>query len=74
MNTVFFSTSGSTYRYRRISLPSLNTGSTRFRVCMTVSILEHLHEVNFNLCILLIYKTNFRRHFKQLIIMLLNIG
>ncbi|CAF0765748.1 unnamed protein product [Adineta ricciae] len=42
MSNLFFSVSGSTYR-RRISHLS-NITSTRFRVCVTVPILEHLHE------------------------------
>ena len=44
MSNLFFSISGSTYR-RRISHLS-NITSTRFRVCVTVPILEHLHEVS----------------------------
>lgn len=43
-SALFFSISGSTYRRRRNS--SLNMNSDRFHVCVTVSILEHLHEVN----------------------------
>jgi hypothetical protein len=43
-SSVFFSVSGSTYRHR-VNSPS-TTNSDRFRVCVTVPILEHLHEVN----------------------------
>ncbi len=43
-NDLFFSVSGSTYRYR--INPSSITNSERFHVCVTVSILEHFHEVN----------------------------
>jgi hypothetical protein len=39
--SLFFSVSGSTYR--RIFAPSSN----HFRICITASVLEHLHEVNF---------------------------
>jgi hypothetical protein len=41
-SSVFFSVSGSTYR-RRVNSPS-TTNSDRFRLCVTVPILEHLHE------------------------------
>lgn len=43
-SALFFSVSGSTYR-RRIN-SSLNLNSDRFRVSVTVPLLEHLHEVN----------------------------
>jgi hypothetical protein len=43
-SSLFFSVSGSTYR-RRINSSS-NISSDRFHVCVTVPILEHLHEVN----------------------------
>jgi hypothetical protein len=43
-SALFFSVSGSTYRRRRNS--SSPTDSHRFCVCVTVPILEHLHEVN----------------------------
>ncbi len=43
-SSLFFSISGSTYR-RRINSTS-TTNSDRFRVCVTVPILEHLHDVN----------------------------
>jgi hypothetical protein len=43
-SSLFFSISGSTYR-RRI-FPSSNATSDRFRVCVTVPVLEKLHEVN----------------------------
>jgi len=43
-NAIFFSVSGSTYRHR-INQSSM-TNSERFRVCVTVPILEHFHEVN----------------------------
>ncbi len=46
-SALFFSISGSTYRRRINSLPTTN--SDRFRICITVPILEHLHEVNSNL-------------------------
>ena len=42
-DALFFSVSGSTY-HRRVPA-STNTHSNRFRVCATVPILEHLHEV-----------------------------
>ncbi len=42
-SSLFFSVSGSTYR-RRINTSS-NIYSDRFRACVTVPILEHLHEV-----------------------------
>ncbi|CAF4335229.1 unnamed protein product, partial [Rotaria sordida] len=41
-NCLFFSVSGSTYRRQINSSTYMN--SDRFRVCLTVPILEHLHE------------------------------
>jgi hypothetical protein len=46
-SSLFFSISGSTYRRRITSTAATN--SDRFRVCVTVPILEHLHEVNQNI-------------------------
>ncbi|CAF2105312.1 unnamed protein product [Rotaria magnacalcarata] len=42
VDTLFFSVSGSTYLHRQIALS--NVTSTRFRVCLTVPVLEHIHE------------------------------
>ncbi|CAF4395196.1 unnamed protein product [Rotaria socialis] len=42
IDTLFFSVSGSTYLNRQIALS--NVTSTRFRVCLTVPVLEHIHE------------------------------
>lgn len=44
--TLFFSVSGSTYR-RQINSSSY-VYSNRFRVCLTVPLLEYLHEVRFS--------------------------
>ena len=43
-SSLFFSVSGSTYHRRIISSSHIN--SNRFHLCVTVPILEHLHEVN----------------------------
>ena len=45
IHSLLFSVCGSTYR-RRINPSSSNTTSERFRLCVTVPILEHLHDVN----------------------------
>lgn len=45
-NALFFSITGSTYRRQINSLSYVN--SERFRVCLTVPILEYLHEVKTN--------------------------
>jgi hypothetical protein len=41
IHSLFFSISGSTYHHRQ-----MNINSNRFCICITASVLEHLHEVN----------------------------
>lgn len=45
-NKKFFLLSGSTYH------PNRNLSFDRFHICLTVSILEHFHEVNIDRCII----------------------
>lgn len=52
MHSLLFSVCGSTYR-RRINPSTNNTTSDRFRLCVTVPILEHLHDVNSRKCFLI---------------------
>ena len=49
VHSLFFSVSGSTYRPRPNATTNTST-SARFRVCLTVPVLEHLHEVYLLLC------------------------
>ncbi|CAF1029135.1 unnamed protein product [Rotaria sordida] len=44
MNSLFFCVSGSTYRHYQMSSSSSNVISGRFHVCVTVPVLEHIHE------------------------------
>ena len=44
-SSTFFSVSGSTYRRPPLSSNTPNS-SNRYRLCLTVSVLEHLHEVS----------------------------
>ncbi|CAF4139791.1 unnamed protein product [Rotaria sp. Silwood2] len=44
MDSLFFSVSGSSYHHRRKSSSLSNLTSRRFRICVTVPIIEHIHE------------------------------